>query len=406
MDHLRIIVLGYVVRAPLGGVAWGDLQTLQGLAKLGHDVYFVEDSGDSPWCCYDPVASTNGTDPTYGLQFAGRVFERIGFRDRWAYYDAHTSRWLGPYAERMVHICATANLLLNLGGANALRPWLMGIPARALVDEDPAFTQIENLTDSGARERAGRHTAFFTFGENVGLGSCAIPDDGLRWMATRQPVVLDAWPATPGPVRGKFTTVAQWEAYPAREYEGVRYGMKSDSFEPYMDLPARAGRVFELAVGGASAPRDRLAQAGWIVRDPARPTRDPWTYQRYIRQSKAEFSVAKHGYVVSRSGWFSERSVAYLASGRPALLQDTGFSHWLPVGTGVVAFNTPEEALAGIADINSRYELHCRAARDIAEEYFDARKVLSELIHKAMDFRSALAVPSPGRSGLADRSTL
>jgi hypothetical protein len=175
-----------------------------------------------------------------------------------------------------------------------------------------------------------------------------------------------------------------WESYPAREYGGVRYGMKSDSFAPYLDLPRRAGRVFELAVGSPSAPRDLLRASGWLVRDPREPTRDPWTYQRYVESSKAEFAVAKHGYVASGSGWFSERSVTYLASGRPVLLQDTGFSRWLPTGTGLVAFGTPEEALAGIADIDRRYAVHCRAAREIAEEYFDARTVLPELLESAM----------------------
>lgn len=388
VSHLRIIVLGYIVRGPLGGMVWHPLQYLMGLARLGHEVYFVEDSDDYP-SCYDPARGITDTDPTYGLQFATQTFKRIGLGDHWAYYDAHTSRWLGPCADRILDVCATADLLLNLGGVNPLRPWFMQIPARAFVDGDPVFIQLRHLTDPAARNLAKQHTAFLSFAENIGLNRCVIPNDGLPWQATRQPVVLDAWPATPAPAQGKFTTVMQWESYPAQEYGGVRYGMKSESFGPYMDLPEKAGRIFELAVSGSSAPGALLDSKGWVVLDP--PTQNPWTYQHYIQQSKAEFSVAKQGFVVTRSGLFSERSACYLATGRPVVIQDTGFSDWLPTGAGVIAFNTPEEALAGIEEINSRYEFHCQAARAIAQEYFEARKVLPRLIECAMNPAPAIA---------------
>jgi hypothetical protein len=405
VSRLRIIVLGYVVRGPLGGMVWSNLQYLMGLGELGHEVYFVEDSNDYP-SCYDPVRDVVDTDPTYGLGFATRAFRRIALDGRWAYWDAHTSRWLGPCAERIADICATADLLLNLCGVNPLRPWLETIPVRVFVDEDPAFTQIRHLTDPGARALALRHTAFFSFAQNIGQSGCAVPDDGLPWEATRQPVVLDALATTPGPHRGKFTTVMLWDSYPAPTYAGVRYGMKSDSFAPYLDLPAKAGRVFELAVGSATAPRDFLRERGWMVRDSRRPTRDVPTYQRYIQRSKAEWSVAKHGYVVSRSGWFSERSTAYLAAGRPVLLQETGFSDWLPTGAGVVSFISPGDVLAGVEAINTRYEFHCKSARALAEEYFDSRKVLTRLIESAINARgrpeSARMDCEPGQSPRAD----
>ena len=196
---------------------------------------------------------------------------------------------------------------------------------------------------------------------------------------------MDAWPVLPGPARGKFTTVMQWNSYLPREYNGRCYGMKSESFREYMELPNKIGHVFELAVGSPSAPRDFFSKKGWSVKNPLEPTKDPWTYQRYIQRSKAEFSVAKHGYVVTRSGWFSERSAAYLASGRPVVIQDTGFSDWLRCGSGIIPFNTLEEALAGIEEINSHYELHCRAARAIVEEYFDSSKVLSRLLQLTLN---------------------
>lgn len=382
-SRLRIIALGYLVRGPLGGRAWADLHYVLALAALGHDVYFLEDSDDFP-TCYDPARNVTDTDPTYGLDFAARAFDQIGLGDRWAYHNAFCSRWLGPCADRVSEICASADLLINLGGTNRLRPWLLQVPVRVFLDKDPVFTQIRNLTEPQRRERAGQHNAFFTLGENVSRRPSALPPDGIRWQATRHPMALEFWPATPAPPTGRFTTVLHWHSYPPRVYGGVRYGLKADSFAPYQDLPEKAGPLFEMAVGSPAAPRDLLRRQGWMIRDPLEVTRDLWTYQSYIRGSRAEFSVAKQGYVVSRCGWFSERSAAYLASGRPVLLQETGFSEWLPSGAGVLAFRTPEEALAGIDEINSRYEFHCRAAREIAAAYFDARTTLAPLIERAM----------------------
>lgn len=392
---LRIVALGYVVRGPIGGMCWSDLHYVLGLADLGHDVYFVEDSGDSPWCCYDPSRHVTDSDPSYGLEFARRAFDAVGLGARWSYYDAHTKRWLGPCADCVLQICATADLVLNLGGVNPLRPWLLKAPARAFLDKDPVFTQIRHLTDPSARELAMLHTAFFSFAGNIDSTRCSVPDDGLDWTPTRHPIFLGAWPVTPGVPEGKFTTVMQWESYPAREYNGRRYGMKPDSFAPYLDLPTGSKTVFELAVGGPGAPRDLLRQKGWAIRDPLEAAGDPSSYQRYIQSSKAEWSVAKHGYVASRSGWFSERSAAYLASGRPVLVQETGFSDWLPTGSGILSFESPAQALAGVESINGRYVLHCQAARAIAEEFFDTRKVLSRLVERAMS-----ASRRPGRGAV------
>jgi len=181
-----------------------------------------------------------------------------------------------------------------------------------------------------------------------------------------------------------FTTALYWNAYPSVEYDGVFYGMKSDSFRPYLGLPRKVGPIFELVMTSNAELDALLTTSGWRLRNPLQTARNPWSYQQYIQQSRAEFSVAKHGYVVSESGWFSERSAAYLASGRPVLVQDTGFSRWLPSGLGVVPFKTPEQAVLGIDAITREYQAHCRAARLIAEEFFDARKVLPQLVERAM----------------------
>ena len=382
--RLRILVLGYLVRGPIGGLAWHHLQYLLGLERLGHDVYFLEDSDDYP-ACYDPSRAITSEDPSYGLSFAARALERLGLKERWAYHDAHTGTWHGPLGERMRAIAASADLLLNISGMNPLRRWLENVPARVLIDTDPAFTQIRHLCDPSQRARAEQHTAFFSFAGNIGSPGCDVPDDGLPWRPTRQPVVLEAWPVTPAPARGPFTTVMQWESYPAREHAGRRYGMKSDSFAPYLDLPRRTGVSLELAVG--AAPRALLEANGWRLRDALEVTSDPWTYQAYLRSSSAELGIAKHGYVASRSGWFSERSACYLASGRPVLAQDTGFSEWLPTGSGLLRFGSCEEALAGVEELAARLPDHARAAREVAASHFDAARVLEELVEQSFSLR-------------------
>ncbi len=387
VGRLRIIVLGYLVRGPLGGMAWHHLQYALGLKRLGHDVYFVEDSDDYP-SCYDPSRGVTDTDPSYGLQFAADSFARLGLAEIWAYYNAHTECWYGPCAGRRSHLFQSADLLLNVSGVNPLRPWLQHVPIRVLIDTDPLFTQLRHLTEPAAIEQATRHTHFFSFGENIARGTSRVPTDGLPWQATRQPVVLDAWPNTAGRPQAPFTTVMQWDSYSSRNYGGQSYGMKAASFGPYEDLPARTSEILEIALGSSSAPRSRLAAAGWTVQNPLAIASDPWTYQRYIQESKAEFSVAKEGYVTSLCGWFSERSTAYLASGRPVVVQDTGFTQWLPTGLGVLAFQTPAAAREAIREVCGDYNRHCKAARDIAEEFFDSRRVLSRLLESVFSCQS------------------
>jgi len=212
-----------------------------------------------------------------------------------------------------------------------------------------------------------------------------MPTGGERWFPTRQPIVMDLWPVEPGDIRSPFTTVMNWSPLPDQEYEGHIYGQKDREFEKFFSLPSALGESMQIAVNLPVDVRERLLGGGWKLADPAEVTRDVPSYQRFLRASRAEFSVAKHGYVVTRCGWFSERSAAYLASGRPVVVQDTGFSEWLKTGCGVIAFKNPNEAIAGIEEINRRYDCNCVAARQIAEEYFDSRKVLSEMLERAIN---------------------
>lgn len=387
-SSLRILVLGYLVRGPMGGMAWHHLQYVMGLRALGHDAWFLEDSGDTEYSCYDPSRGITGKDPTYGLAFTADCFERVGLRDYWAYHDAHTGRWHGPASSRIRELVSGADLLINLSCSHAARPWFDDIAVRVLVDTDPLFTQIRHLTNPDRRALAERHNRFFTFAGNIDAADCTIPTDGFPWKATRQPVVIDAWPNTPPPRDACLSTVMQWDSYQPLEYMGRRYGMKSDMFSDFLDLPTRSMARFELAVGGGAIPRALLRENGWNLQDPLVVAADPWSYQEFIRRSQGEFTVAKEGYVASRSGWFSERSAAYLASGRPVVTQDSGFSDWLPTGEGLFAFKTPDEAQAACDEVFRRREVHGAAAREIAEVHFDARKVLNDLLEQSMESTS------------------
>ena len=383
-SQLKVIVMGYVVRGPLGGMAWSDLQYIASLKALGHDVVYVEDSDDYP-SCYNPPSDETTTDPEYGLAFAREAMETVGLPASWSYYDAHTGAWQGPLESQGPEVFSGAEVVLNLAGINPIREWAMEAPVRMLVDQDPAFTQIRNLTDPQRAASARRHNAFATFAVNIGSSKCKIPDDGIPWQPTRQPVMVDMFPITDGPQSGAFTTVMQWESYPTLEFGDLSFGMKSASFEEYFALPQTTDARLELAVGAPDPVRVRLEDAGWLTRDPRPVTRTLQTYMDFIRASKGELGIAKHGYVTSRSGWFSERSLAYMASARPVVLQDTGFSDWLPVGEGILAFNSPDEAATALAAADGDYDRHCAAARALVAEHFDGRQVVTELLEGAYD---------------------
>ncbi len=380
---LRILVLGYIVRCPIGGMAWHHLQYVTGLARLGHEVLFVEDSGDEPWACYDPGSGECGTDPAYGLEFTRRVFERVGLDRHWAYHDAFTDSWHGPGAQLVTEFCNNADMLLNLSGANPIREQMLGVPIRVYLDTDPLFTQVRILQDPERQRLAAAHNMFFSFGEKFGDEDCGIPDDGFPWQPTRQPIDLYAWQFSSAPAHAAFTTVMQWDSYSKQSHEGREYGMKAESFGPYMDLPQHTDVELEIAMGSVEAPRQQLKELGWHLRNPLEVTRDPWSYQDYIYSSGGEFSVAKHGYVASHSGWFSERSACYLASGRPVITQETGFSSIISADAGLIPFTSLQNAQTGLEAVKTYYNRHCEAARDIAMTYFDSNKVLNSLLERA-----------------------
>jgi hypothetical protein len=286
-------------------------------------------------------------------------------------------------ARELVHVADAADLLVNISGHLTLDTFKRRFRKRIFIDQDPGYTQFWH-GQGLAEDRLRDHHFYFTVGENVGTPDCGIPTGGIEWRPIRQPVVLDEWPASPFGSHTRFTTVASWRGpYGRVTHNGVQYGLKAHEFRKFVALPILTGQPFEiaLAVDPADQPDvESLQRHGWRVVDPKSVACDPFTFRRYVQESGVEFSVAQGIYVETRSGWFSDRTVRYLASGKPALVQETGFGRNYPIGCGLVPFRTLEEAVRGADLITRDYEVHSRGARAIAEEFFDSDKVVASLL--------------------------
>ncbi len=375
---LKILCSGHLVRYPLGGHSWHHLQYLVGLQRMGHDVYFFEDYGWSD-SCYDPQQNVMTSNPEYGVNYTNNLLKRYGLENNWCYLAEDGSSY-GMSREQLAQLCHECHVYFNLSNINWI-PELEYCQRRILVDTDPVFTQIGVFGMGGA---FSRYHKLFTYGENVHKAGCEMPTGGERWLPTRQPVVIDLWRLEAGNQNNPFTTVMNWSNFGDKEYKGKTYGQKDREFEPFFSLPLEAGQPMEIAVNAPADKRKRLSEGGWKLQDPREITRDPLTYQNYLVNSRAEFCVAKHAYVSTQSGWFSDRSAAYLASGRPVIIQDTGFGDFLPCGEGLLSFRQPSEAFEAISNVTENYSVHCNAARAIAEEYFHSTKILSNLLEKSL----------------------
>jgi hypothetical protein len=375
-------VTGLIAQYPLGGVTWDYLQYVVGLTQLGHDVYYVEDTGQWP---YNPGAGGLGKDCDFNIQYLAAVMSRYGLAEQWAYRFPWQSQWFGISETKRKEVIQSADLLVNVSGSLEHPEQYRQARRMAYIDSDPVFTQIKLARGQlGFRKWIDMHDVHFSFGECL---SAKVPETGHQWRPTRQPIVLSEW-RPQGSFREVFTTVMNWTSYKPVMYGEKCYGQKDLEFLRFQELPSLvAPTVLEIAVNAGKTrrtPRQLLAHKGWRVVDPAAVCPDLDSYRRYIESSKAEWSVAKNGYVVGRPGWFSCRSACYLAAGKPVAVQDTGFSNVLPVGDGLVPFSTVEEAAAAIRKIQEDYKRHARAAREIAENYFAADKVLNQLLDVAL----------------------
>jgi hypothetical protein len=382
MSKLRIIVTGLIGQYPLGGVSWDYIQYAAGLMLLGHDVYYIEDTGQHP---FNPLEGGVSRGCDFNIRYLNEVMSRFAMEDRWAYHFPWKSQWFGLADNKRQEVIQSADILINVSGVLAYPEKYRHIPCLVYIDSDPVFTQIKLAKgQTDFRRMVEMHDVHFSFGEQL---SDAVPKTAFDWRPTRQPVVLDEW-RPGGPARDVYTTVMNWTSYKPLEFKGRNFAQQAVEIERFIDLPAIVPDVsLEIAVNTGKTrrtPRELLARKGWHVVHPDEVCPDMDGYRSYITSSRAEWSVAKNGYVAGSPGWFSCRSACYLAAGRPVVLQDTGFSGVLPTGTGIVSFSTLQEAVDGILDVESRYESHCREARDIAEAYFDSSLVLSRLLDESM----------------------
>ncbi len=378
--RLKLVVLGMMGRCPFGGQTWLYLNWLRGLAKLGHDVWYVED--DATWP-YDPRADAVSDDPAYAVDYLARVLARVGLPGKWAY----RALWKGQDAcyglsrAGLLDLYRSCDAILNVCGATVLNDDHRLAPRRVYVETDPVGNQLE-LAVGKEKTLAvlSAHDDIVTYGENYGLPGCGVPLTGpFRYLKTRQPVDLDLWPMSFDAAAPRYTTVGNWRQQGHDvDWNGDTYRWsKHHEFLKFVDLPRRTDRArFELCLNiDDAADRRLLLDHGWTLTTPLAMSLDPFGYQDFFRASRGEWTVAKDQNVRLQSGWFSERDASYLATGKPVIAQSTGFERFLPTGQGLFAFRTMDEVLAAVDAIETDYPKACRAARAIAEEYLEAGRV-------------------------------
>ena len=390
---MRAVVTGMIATFPLGGVAWDYCQYAAGFERLGLEVYYLEDTG-LPTYVVNTSSGELELNCDYGALFLEQSLSAFSptLGRRW-HFRSFDNKIYGLSADAFAEIIAEADILINVSGGTLLREPYRRCARKIFIDTDPGwnhFVIFPRWEDKPAAERPfgfRSHDFFFTFAERMGQPDCPLPDYGLRWHATRHPVLPEFWePLPPGE---RYTTIMTWNAYDTVvaahglkpvEYAGVRYGSKEMEFDKIEQLPNRVQVSLELAVNGANAPRERLQELGWSVISGPCVSRTAETYNAYIAGSRGELSVAKNIYVATKSGWFSGRSACYLAAGRPVILQDTGFSEVIPIGEGLLAFSNVDEAAASLELVETNYDKHSRRAREAAETYFDGRLVLLKML--------------------------
>jgi hypothetical protein len=367
-----IIVAGSLAqKVPHGGHPWVLLHYLLGFQRLGWEVLFL-----------DQLPAGVRASPAHCAAFR-RVMDGFGLQGRWAIRDDASGAVAGLSRAEVLERVRRSALLLNVMGFLTWDEVLAVAPRRVFLDIDPGFPQMWRAL--GLADPFAGHDDFVTIGERIGEPGCTVPTCGLRWLTSPPPVVLKQWPVATAPAE-RVTSVATWRgSYGPVDYLGQRFGLRVHEFRAFTALPARSPLPLELALAIDPADRDdlrRLQSSGWRLVDPDDVAADPWSYREYIRRSAGEFMVAKNMYVRACSGWFSDRSVCYLASGRPVLAQDTGFVSRYPTGLGLVAFTTLPEAEEALKEIAAQPAKHRRAARELAEEFFDSDRVLGRLLSK------------------------
>jgi hypothetical protein len=380
-----VVVWGLLGGYAFGGMSWQVLHYVAGLRLLGFDVWYVEDSGhimsmDTMDWAYDPLPN---------VQYLADQMARIGMADRWLFRPyGNRGEWFGnTTGMSAAQLYRKAEAIFNVCGFRWVAPDEEFEAPLVYIDTDPGERQVDVATgDAGRIAELDRYALLTTYAENIGTTVCALPTDRYEWVPTRPPVITDWW-FSPWPPRGStITTISHWYGSPHKTltWQGCNFEWRKDVlFRRFIDLPARSPLPLELALRGYDDwVRENLTAKGWAV-TAAGDIDPPDLYRTYIRRSVGEFTVAKAQYTQLNTGWFSDRSVCYLAAGRPVITEDTGFTRNLPCGEGLFAFSDVDGAVTALDAVHADYARHAAAAAEIAREFFGADRVLSDLCKKA-----------------------
>jgi hypothetical protein len=388
MRKKRIIVMGFMGSCPIAGVIWQHVHYIVGLQRLGHDVFYIEDSARLP---YNPETMEVNNEFDYAAKILEQLATEFDFKRRWGFCARYLpgNPTAGLPLRRIRELYREADAILNICGTQEFNDDLLTSDRILYVESDPGVEQIKvDQRVKATIKYLRRHHALFTFGENVGSDAFPVPTHNLKWHPTRQPVVTDLWKTNRRPGRAAvFTSVANWSTSGLKdiEWRGEKYlWSKSREFIRFVAAPKKSGEPFELATDIKDArTREKFERNGWRFRSPQDLSANSRLYRDFIRRSKGEFTVAKDQYVRLDTGWFSDRSGCYLAAGRPVITQETGFTKVFGKHDGLFAFKSLGEIAEAVKRINADYSLHSRGAREVAQEFFEAEKVICLLLKRA-----------------------
>ena len=386
MSRGRIVVGGILFTFPIGGVLWQHLHYLLGLRRLGYDVTYIEVNEYYP---NDYEGDEGGfPDMERVVRRVAAILDRFGFADCWHYGVKWEEQTWGITPEAADERLRVADAFINLCGSQILDERHLACPRRLLLETDPVEVQVAlGQQSQEAFDFLGSHTHLFTFGENIGTPFCPLSTGGFHWKHTRQIVCMEEWDTgVPPAPNAPYTTIGNWDVVGKDiTIDGrVYHWQKGLEFLKVKELPERVAAPFELAMRfGNEADRALMESHGWRTRPALDVSLDLDVYRAYIQRSRGEYTVAKEQNIVFQTGWFSDRAAAYLAAGRPVINQDTGFAHNLPTGSGLFSFRDLDDSVAAVQSIEADYGAHCRAAREIAREYFNYDRVLSQLLTEA-----------------------
>lgn len=374
-----IIIGSYMVRYPLGGnLSWA-LQYLVGFKELGHDIYFVEKYA-YPNSCYDPVKQAQSNDCSYGVNAVSDLLSQYGLKDKWCFVE-NGDIYHGLSEKEINNVFRRADLYIESGAHGSWTEESSFAATRVYIDVDPAYSHIRLQYAKDHNIPLPVYDHYYTNGMNVGKAGNIIPTAGINWGYIFNPVNVNLFRQTPPPSNAPYSTIMNWKSYDSVEYNNVSYGQKDLEFEKFISLPKIVNAPLEVAVSGLSDEKAAtLKQYGWLINSAQKVTLSFRSFYQYLSDCKGEFSVCKNVYTATRSGWFSDKSAAYMASGRPVVVQETGFSNYLPAGEGLFAVNDVEEAGNAIELIESNYRKHAAKAREIAFEYLEAKIVLKKFL--------------------------